>query len=508
MNNNIQYISGESLNEQQLALIAEIDNKIPMVHDSYLVCDEEAIKKRIDLIKNLKKPNFFKVAILDNQIIGFHILESFQHDLVKAARILTLWVDEKFQHKGIAKEFKQQGIEWAKQHEFPFIQTFTHQTNIRMQDINLQNGWKVHGVTMRLDLKNEQPPKHQVLPSFETRRLFLRPVTEKDFSIYYKNINDFEVIRYLSAQVPWPYPADGVEKFFKSIVFPSLGIDRWFWGIFLKENPEEVIGAVDLWRDPVPENRGFWLARKYWNKGIMSEAVSPITNYAFEKLGFDKLILSNAVGNVASRKIKEKAGAVLVGVRDAKFATGEFNQAETWELTKKNWQKKNRPSFIGNYKNYIEEDTATYPGSDELLSIGAPVGRILGLKKIGIHIETIPPGRRTSWPHAESEEEEFAYVIKGNPHVWLNGFLSELSEGDFVALPAGTGIAHTFINNSKEDVLLLVGGQAKILSNKIFYPMHPKRNQEMKDKGVLWEDCPKQELGQHNGMPDGANNEL
>ena len=127
----------------------------------------------------------------------------------------------------------------------------------------------------------------------------------------------------------------------------------------------------------------------------------------------------------------------------------------------------NRPSFIGNYKDLMDEDNAAYPGSSELLSIGSPVGKLLGLQKIGIHIETIPPGRRTSWPHAESTEEEFAYVIKGHPHVWVDGHLHELSAGDFVAFPAGTGIAHTFINNSDEDCVLLVGGERTKEENKI-----------------------------------------
>jgi hypothetical protein len=67
----------------------------------------------------------------------------------------------------------------------------------------------------------------------------------------------------------------------------------------------------------------------------------------------------------------------------------------------------------------LDPDDAAYPGSDEILSFGAPVGRKLGLKKLGVHIETLLPGRRTSWPHAESDEEEFAYVISGNPHVWI-----------------------------------------------------------------------------------------
>nr|MBA2404737.1 cupin domain-containing protein [Bdellovibrionales bacterium] len=103
----------------------------------------------------------------------------------------------------------------------------------------------------------------------------------------------------------------------------------------------------------------------------------------------------------------------------------------------------NRPSFIGHYLDFLDDDDAHYPGSDELLSIGSAVGKKLGLKKIGIHIETLLPGRRTSWPHAESEEEEFGFVIEGNPDVWIDGTLHALKPGDFVAFPSGTGIAHT-----------------------------------------------------------------
>ena len=69
-----------------------------------------------------------------------------------------------------------------------------------------------------------------------------------------------------------------------------------------------------------------------------------------------------------------------------------------------------------------------------------------------------------------------------------------------MAFPSGTGIAHTFMNNSDGEVVLLVGGEASTKENKIYYPLHPKRNQEMKERGSLWEDCPKQELGGHDGV--------
>ena len=161
-----------------------------------------------------------------------------------------------------------------------------------------------------------------------------------------------------------------------------------------------------------------------------------------------------------------------------------------------------RPSFIGNYLDVQEPDNSHYQGSDELLSIGAPIGKKLGLKSIGIHIETILPGRRTSWPHAESAEEEFAFVIEGNPQVWVDGNLYDLNPGDFVAFPSGTGITHTFLNNTENKCVLLVGGEANKPENKIFYPLHPDRNSHCKEKGTFWEDHPKRPLGPHDGLPD------
>jgi uncharacterized cupin superfamily protein len=160
-----------------------------------------------------------------------------------------------------------------------------------------------------------------------------------------------------------------------------------------------------------------------------------------------------------------------------------------------------RPPFIGHYKEFQEPDNSCYKGSDELLSIGSPVGKKLGLEKIGIHIETLLPGRRTSWPHAESLEEEFAYVIEGHPHVWIDGDIHELHPGDFVAFPSGTGIAHTFLNNTETPCLLLVGGEANKPDAKIYYPLHPERNEQCRVKGMLWEDAPKRKLGPHDGKP-------
>ena len=175
-----------------------------------------------------------------------------------------------------------------------------------------------------------------LLPTFETKRLLLKQLDDTHADGYRKNFVDYEIIRHLASFVPWPYPDDGVRAFLEGVL-PQQGKDRWLWGIFLRENPSELIGVVDLWRDGHPEHRGFWLGRAYWGKGYMTEAVTPIMHYAFNELGFETLVFANALGNDRSRRVKEKTGARLIGTNPAKFVDPTLTHQEIWELNKKEW---------------------------------------------------------------------------------------------------------------------------------------------------------------------------
>jgi len=159
----------------------------------------------------------------------------------------------------------------------------------------------------------------------------------------------------------------------------------------------------------------------------------------------------------------------------------------------------NRPDFIRHWTEIQDADDSAYPGSNELLSIGSAFGRVFGFERIGVHHELLPPGRRTSWPHAERTEEELVYVIEGTPDVWIDGHLVRLKPGDAVGFKPGTGIAHTVMNNSDQDVRLLVIGEHKRPDNQIHYPLHPEWNAKIGARH--WNDCPEQPLGPHDGMP-------
>ena len=117
-----------------------------------------------------------------------------------------------------------------------------------------------------------------------------------------------------------------------------------------------------------------------------------------------------------------------------------------------------RPPFIVSTSD-LPERRHVYPQSQKQLAPIRSAGRAAGLQRIGINLQRLLPGTRSSWPHAESDEEEFVYVIEGEVQAWIDGVLHPMRADDLAAFPAGTGISHCFINNSDQEALLLVGGE-------------------------------------------------
>ncbi|MBI1219371.1 MAG: cupin domain-containing protein [Rhodobacteraceae bacterium] len=156
-----------------------------------------------------------------------------------------------------------------------------------------------------------------------------------------------------------------------------------------------------------------------------------------------------------------------------------------------------RPDCITHWTEIEGPDTPHYEQDDELMGLDADMGRHFGLTRLGLHHVRLPPGRRTSFPHAESAEEEFIFVLSGTPDVWLDGTLHRLGPGDAVGFPAGTGLCHSFLNNTEAEVCLLVAGDTQRAENRIVYPLNPDRRPLRSD---WWEDAPLRVLGDHDGL--------
>ena len=62
-------------------------------------------------------------------------------------------------------------------------------------------------------------------------------------------------------------------------------------------------------------NLGYWLAPEFWGRGLMSEAVAALLDFAFDELGVDLVVAEHTPQNPASGRVMEKNGLVFVAER-------------------------------------------------------------------------------------------------------------------------------------------------------------------------------------------------
>lgn len=164
----------------------------------------------------------------------------------------------------------------------------------------------------------------------------------------------------------------------------------------------------------------------------------------------------------------------------------------------------NSSEWPENLSSYVKkvELSSTFTNIELPKIIDYDIGRTVNFKRISVHHIVLPPGCRTSKPHAESLEEEFVFVIKGRPQLWMNGYIHNLEPNFAVGFPAGTGIAHTVINNTQEEVHLIVAGDITKKDNLCYFPMNPELKNTCQ---IWWDNPPVHHIGPHNGLSGPVN---
>lgn len=145
----------------------------------------------------------------------------------------------------------------------------------------------------------------------------------------------------------------------------------------------------------------------------------------------------------------------------------------------------------------INENKSEDP-KDAVYVEGRSFSRALETQRIALHHDTLKPHSRLGIPHAEECEEEFLYILSGSADLWVDGETYPVQPGDAIAFLAGTGIAHTLINNSDLDCEVLVIGERTKTENRCFFPLDEKFN---KSCGIYWEGHPENEMGPASPYP-------
>ncbi|WP_254511626.1 GNAT family N-acetyltransferase [Anatilimnocola floriformis] len=127
------------------------------------------------------------------------------------------------------------------------------------------------------------------------------------------HLNDRELYE-RTLRIPFPYTAAAADEWLAIASRNDPSSINWA----IRNEHDELIGGVGLDR---PSSQyfshraelGYWLARPYWNQGIMSSVVPVVCQFAFETLAIAKVTAHVFAFNVASARVLEKGGFELEG---------------------------------------------------------------------------------------------------------------------------------------------------------------------------------------------------
>ncbi|MDZ5471997.1 GNAT family protein [Bacillus sp. 31A1R] len=162
-------------------------------------------------------------------------------------------------------------------------------------------------------------------PELETDRFILRKLKMSDAPNMFDYFSKDEVTKYydLATFTSEQQATDLIERLLTR--FEEGKQIRW--GIALKET-DNLIGTCGF-HSIEPEHSkveiGYELHPNYWNKGVMSEVISKILDYGFNKMELNRVEAFYDPENIASRKVLEKNGFIFEGVlRKRFFEKGNF----------------------------------------------------------------------------------------------------------------------------------------------------------------------------------------
>lgn len=169
--------------------------------------------------------------------------------------------------------------------------------------------------------------------SLKGKRIYLRKIIPDDKvtilrwsknAIYHKWANIAKVDTILQAQ--------------KNV---SLYIKRPYSYAICLNTTNKMIGIIELYkRTTNSKELGYLLDQKFWRKGLMSEALSLILDYAFNNLHLKEIWAGLYTDNVPSKKLLEKFGFHYMYEVDYSLVSSALNKEDFYLLKFDQWNNK------------------------------------------------------------------------------------------------------------------------------------------------------------------------
>jgi uncharacterized cupin superfamily protein len=109
-------------------------------------------------------------------------------------------------------------------------------------------------------------------------------------------------------------------------------------------------------------------------------------------------------------------------------------------------------------------------GSETFGATVAPVGKAVGLSKLGAMLTTVEPGKRAFPFHAHHANDEMFVILEGSGEVRIGETTHAIKAGDVVGCPAGTAEGAHQIVNTGDAPLRYLGVSTMIDPEVVEYP--------------------------------------
>lgn len=177
---------------------------------------------------------------------------------------------------------------------------------------------------------------------FETERLLIRAPQLGDSAPLTEAVA--ESLEHLRPWMPWAQHPPVESENEKSI---RRGVARWtaredLWMMLIRKSDGRWIGGSGLHRlqwDVPHFEIGYWVRASEEGKGYITEAVHGITDFAFESLRAERVMIQCDALNTRSAAVAERCGYIFEGrkVHDSLSVEGELRDTFVYSMIRPEW---------------------------------------------------------------------------------------------------------------------------------------------------------------------------
>ena len=177
------------------------------------------------------------------------------------------------------------------------------------------------------------PDNYLYMPTLETERLRLRKLTMRDAEDIFRYSRDPEVARH----VLWDAHRSIADSraYLRYMLHKYRTREPASWGIEWKETGRIIgtIGFMWIQTDNASAEIGYSLAREYWNRGIMTEALAAVIRFGFNRMNLNRLEAQHELTNPASGAVMRKCHMQKEGtLRSRLFNKGRYVDVDLYAI--------------------------------------------------------------------------------------------------------------------------------------------------------------------------------